>query len=143
MQNTTRGMFRNPIFRKLLQVLEAAVERLKIAGANLLVLHRRQEICCAETGAAMTSAKRMPWQQESLWRSWESNTYGNLCRILVEPSMAVLHGWEGEYGWDGWLGTYLCNSLIKDVTFLLFTQRIDAGTLVVTRELRNVLTSEL
>lgn len=99
-----------------------------------------------QTVAAMTSARLLPWQEESLWRSWESMygyTYGSLCRILTQPGMAVLHGWEGEYGWDGWLGTYLCNSPKNDVTFLLFTQRIDAGTMVLTRKLRNILTGEL
>lgn len=97
-----------------------------------------------QTVAAMTSAKLLPWQQESLWRSWESMygyTYGNLCRILTEPGMALLHGWQGEYGWDGWLGTYFCNSPQNDVTVLLFTQRIDAGTMEVTRKIKNVLTA--
>lgn len=99
-----------------------------------------------QTVAAMTQAKLLPWQQESAWRSWESlagYTYGNLCRILIEPGMALLHGWEGEYGWDGWLGTYFCNSPQNDVTVLLFVQRIDAGTMEVTRRLRNVLAAEL
>lgn len=98
------------------------------------------------TVAAMTRAQLLPWQQESLWRSWEGMygyTYGNLCRILTKPGMSMLHGWQGEYGWDGWLGTYFCNSPQNDVTFLLFTQRIDAGTMEITRKLRNVLTSEL
>ena len=99
-----------------------------------------------QTVAAMTTVKLLPWQEKSLWRSWESlsgYTYGNLCRILTEPGMAVLNGWKGEYGWDGWLGTYFCNSPQNDVTFLLFTQRIDAGTLPVTRKLRNVLVTEI
>lgn len=99
-----------------------------------------------ETVAAMTRAELLPWQQESLWRSWESMygyTYGNLCRILTQPGMAMLHGWQGEYGWDGWLGTYFCNCPHKDVTVLLFTQKIDAGTMGVTRRIRNVLTAAL
>ena len=85
-------------------------------------------------------------QQESLWRSWDGMagyTYGNLCRVLIEPGMAHQHGWAGEYGWDGWLGTYFCNIPETDVTFLMFTQRIDAGTLEVTRKLRNILRAAL
>lgn len=113
--------------------------------AQSLLGHGRQ-ILKPATIRYMTNARLLPWQEESLWRSWESMpgyTYGNLCRILVEPGMAVLNGWPGEYGWDGWLGTYFCNSPEKDVTVLLFTQRRDAGTLEVTRKIRNVLTSQL
>lgn len=94
----------------------------------------------------MTEAKLLPWQQDSLWHSWESMygyTYGNLCRILTEPGMALANGWQGEYGWDGWLGTYLCNSPQNDVTVLMFTQRKDAGTMEITRKIRNVLTAQL
>lgn len=90
----------------------------------------------------MTNARLLPWQKESAWRSWESMAgydYGSLCRILTDPGMALLNGWEGEYGWDGWLGTYFCNSPKNDITVLMFTQRRDAGTLPVTRKLRNVI----
>lgn len=113
--------------------------------AQSLLGHGKQ-ILQPATVKFMNSGKLLPWQQESLWRAWDSMpgyTYGNLCRILVEPGMAVLNGWEGEYGWDGWLGTYFCNSPENDVTVLLFTQRRDAGTLEVTRKIRNVLTAQL
>ena len=104
------------------------------------------QILSKATIEAMTHAKLLPWQEESLWRSWESMagyTYGNLCRILTEPGMALLHGWKGEYGWDGWLGTYFCNCREKDTTILMFTQRIDAGTLPITRKLRNMFMTEI
>lgn len=113
--------------------------------AQSLLGHGKQ-ILTPATVQAMTSAKLLPWQQESLWRSWDGMagyTYGNLCRILTEPGMALQHGWKGEYGWDGWLGTYFCNCPEQDITFLLFTQRIDAGTLEVTRRLRNLIYAQL
>lgn len=94
----------------------------------------------------MTAASLLPWQQESLWRSWDGMRgygYGNLMRILLQPGAAVLNSWAGEYGWDGWLGTYFCNAPAQDVTVLLFTQRIDAGTLSLTRRVRNVLCAAL
>lgn len=113
--------------------------------AQSLLGHGKQ-ILKPETVRFMTEAKLLPWQQDSLWHSWESMygyTYGNLLRILTEPGMALLNGWQGEYGWDGWLGTYLCNSPENDVTVLIFTQRRDAGTMEMTRKIRNVLTSEI
>lgn len=138
--NISYTMHRQPAFQSGGAGLVSTVDDYAKLAQSLLG-HGKQ-ILKPRTVAAMTSSRLLPWQQESLWRSWDSMsgyTYGNLCRILVEPGMAVLHGWEGEYGWDGWLGTYLCNSPKNDVTFLLFTQRIDAGTLDVTRKLRNVL----
>lgn len=99
-----------------------------------------------QTVRTMTDDQLLPWQKESAWRAWESMAgygYGNLCRVLTDPAMAMLNGWKGEYGWDGWLGTYFCNSPENDVTVLMFTQRKDAGTLPLTRKLRNVITANL
>lgn len=111
--------------------------------AQSLLGHGKQ-LLQPQTVAFMTYAKLLPWQCDSLWHSWESMygyNYGNLMRILSEPGMAMLNGWKGEYGWDGWLGTYFCNCPEKDVTVLLFCQRIDAGTMEVTRKVRNVITA--
>ena len=94
----------------------------------------------------MTSGKLLPWQQESLWRSWESMAgygYGNLMRVLEEPGMALGNGWKDEYGWDGWLGTYFCNSPENGMTILLFCQRKDSGTLELMRKIRNVIAAKL
>lgn len=99
-----------------------------------------------QTVRTMMGNQLLPWQKESAWRAWESMAgygYGNLCRVLTDPAMAMLNGWKGEYGWDGWLGTYFCNSPENDVTVLMFTQRKDAGTLPLTRKLRNVITANL
>lgn len=103
-----------------------------------------RQILRPETIAHMTKGGLSPWQQESVWRSWESmagHDYGNLLRVMKVPAMAMFNGWQGEYGWDGWLGTYFCNSPKNDVTILMFTQRSDAGIMPVTRKLRNVITS--
>ena len=94
----------------------------------------------------MTKSRLLPWQQESLWRSWEGMAgygYGSLMRILEEPGMAKILGWQGEYGWDGWLGCYFCNSPENGVSIVMTCQRRDAGTLSVTRKVRNVLSAML
>lgn len=117
-----------------------------IAKLAQSLLGHGKHMLSPKTVESMTQARLLPWQKDSLWRSWDGMAgydYGSFCRILTDPGMALLHGWEGEYGWDGWLGTYLCNSPKNDVTFLLFTQCIDAGTLEVTRRLRNLFHAEL
>ena len=94
----------------------------------------------------MTKSRLLPWQQESLWRSWEGMAgygYGSLMRILEEPGMAKILGWHGEYGWDGWLGCYFCNSPENGISIVMTCQRRDAGTMSVTRKLRNVLSAML
>lgn len=94
----------------------------------------------------MTQSRLLPWQQESVWRSWDGMAgygYGSLMRILEEPGMARLLGWHGEYGWDGWLGCYFCNSPENGISILMTTQRRDAGTLAVTRKVRNALAAML
>lgn len=117
--------------------------------AQMLLNHGRhgeKQILAPKTVEYMTTGKLLPWQQESVWRAWESMAgygYSNLLRILQEPGMALLNGWKGEYGWDGWLGTYFCNSPANDTTVLLFCQRRDAGTMEITRKLRNAITAEL
>ena len=142
--NIPYTMHRQPAFQSGGAGLVSTVDDYAKLAQSLL--GHGTQILKPQTVAAMTTARLLPWQQESLWHSWDGMagyTYGNLCRILVEPGMAWLHGWKGEYGWDGWLGTYFCNSPCNDVSFLLFTQRIDAGTLELTRKLRNVLAAHI
>ncbi len=117
--------------------------------ATMLIQGGRYEgkrILKPKTVEFMTTGKLLPWQQESLWRSWDGMygyTYGNLLRVMQEPGMAMFNTWKGEYGWDGWLGTYLCNSPENNITILLFTQRRDAGTMDVTKRIRNVIAANI
>ena len=69
--------------------------------------------------------------------------YGNLIRVMEEPLMASFLTGKGEYGWDGWIGTYFDNSPGNGLTILLTAQRKDGGTMDVTRRLRNVLAANL
>lgn len=95
-----------------------------------------------QTVKMIENATMTAWQRESCERSWESMqgmTYGNLMRHLVEPGAALHCGWKGEYGWDGWLGTYFCNSPQNGVTVLMTLQRIDTGTSPLIRRIRNIL----
>lgn len=105
-----------------------------------------KQILNEKTVEFMTRAKMTPWQQESVWRSWESlygYGYSNLMRIMEEPGMAHFQTWKGEYGWDGWLGCYFCNSPENKVTILMTCQRRDSGTMVLTRRIRNVIAAHI
>lgn len=104
------------------------------------------QILKPKTVEFMTTGKMTPWQQECVWRSWDGMygyAYGNLLRVMEEPGMAHFNTWKGEYGWDGWLGTYFCNSPSNNITILLMCQRKDAGTMDVTKRIRNVLAANI
>lgn len=107
--------------------------------------YKGKQILSERTVEYMTQAALMPWQQESMNRAWESlngYTYGNFLRILKEPEKANMFGTKGEYGWDGWLGFYFINSPKDNLTMLLSCQRKDAGTMPLTRKLKNIVWSE-
>lgn len=93
----------------------------------------------------MTSSRLYPFQQGGMmgWESLAGYSYGNLMRILTDPSLAIINGSMGEYGWDGWLGPYFSNMPNDDVTFLMMVQLKDAGTFNLTRKLRNVLAAAI
>ena len=86
------------------------------------------------------------WQRESCHRNWNDligQTYGNLMRHMVNPGDAVFNGWEGEYGWDGWLGCYFCNSPENGITILFNSQIKDCAVLPIIRRIRNVIAAEM
>ncbi len=93
------------------------------------------------TVAYMTGCRLYPHQQAMMagWESLAGYSYSNLMRVLSEPSLAVINGSHGEYGWDGWLGPYFANMPEVDMTFLMMVQLKDSGTFTLTRKLRNVL----
>ena len=82
-------------------------------------------------------------QRAGLWDSLSGYTYGNLLRVLEKPSQAPGIGSLGEYGWDGWLGTYLAICPNDNMAIIMMMQRCDTGTSDYTRRIRNVIFSSL
>ena len=76
------------------------------------------------------------------WIGLEGFSYGNLMRVLVDPTRAVTLGSKGEFGWDGWLGCYMEVVPEKHMTFLMMTQKKDAVTYTLSRKIRNIIFSE-
>lgn len=107
---------------------------------------RGRQILSPHAAEYLTQGKLTPWQRQSMWQSWESlygYDYGNLMRIMAEPGMGHFMTWQGEYGWDGWLGAYFINSPRNGITVLLSVQKRDAGTMELTRKIRNVLAAHI
>lgn len=108
--------------------------------------YQGKQILKPQTVHYMTNGSLMSWQQEVLDQCCEGirgYTYANLLRIQKEPGKSPMFTSIGEYGWDGWLGAYFCNSPKDRLTMLLTMQLKDAGTTSLTRRLKNVIWSEL
>ncbi|MGI5883619.1 MAG: serine hydrolase domain-containing protein [Candidatus Spyradocola sp.] len=71
------------------------------------------------------------------WDSLRGHGYGNFMRVLLDEGQAPSLGSKGEFGWDGWLGTYFCVSPEDDLVLLLMLQKTDTGTIDVTRKFRS------
>jgi hypothetical protein len=62
-------------------------------------------------------------------------------RVLTDTTKAGTIGSPYEYGWDGWLGCYFANCPADNLNFIFMTQKTDAGTMEITRKLRNIIIS--
>lgn len=78
------------------------------------------------------------------WDWMQGYTYGNLMRVCEDESQTELFAYKGEYGWDGWLGTFFSNEPSCGVSFLMGVQQIGIGRAgTMTRKLKNVIMSSL
>lgn len=41
------------------------------------------------------------------WESLKGYGYGNLMRCMIHTELSESIGSNGEFGWDGWLGSYV------------------------------------
>ncbi len=85
-----------------------------------------------------------PQVKEGLFWDWDNGwNYGKLMRHCVEPGKVPGLADLGEYGWDGWLGTYFVNIPDQGITLLLCMNVTDTGTASVTRKVRNAVLASL
>jgi len=92
------------------------------------------------TTASLTTVQQKGFEA---WHTLCGHGYGNQMRIMTDPSKAGFIGSAGEYGWDGWLGAYFTNSPQDHLSILFMVQKKDAGTMPITRKLRNIVFSSL
>ena len=78
----------------------------------------------------MTSGGLTDDQKKELMAGWDwlrGYTYGNLMRVLEKEDEASILANRGEYGWDGWLGTFFSNEPATGRTLLVGMQQIGQG----------------
>lgn len=76
----------------------------------------------------MTAPKLSPAQHSYLWDKLSGYSYGALMRIMVNKEASSVKTCNGEFGWDGWTGTYFCADAKNKIAVLYFTQICGAGT---------------
>ena len=89
-------------------------------------------------------APALSYQLQEGWDWMTGYTYGNFMRVCVNEKITSLFSSEGEYGWDGWLGTFFSNEPKHGITLLMGVQQVGigrAGTLL--RKIKNIVMSEL
>lgn len=79
----------------------------------------------------MTSSQLTPEIQKSYnWDSVRGYGYGNFLRVLQNEGLCLSPGSVGEFGWDGWMGTFFAASPKDNMVLLMMMQRIGAGSTV-------------
>lgn len=76
---------------------------------------------------------------QSPWDHLAGYHYGKLMRICVDPGLVHGLAGMGEYGWDGWLGSYFANLPEEGLTILSMQNTVDTGTSTVVRKVRNLI----
>ena len=105
--------------------------------------HNGRQILSPATVRYMTQPQLTEHTRRTYWDNLAGFSYGKLMRIAANPGQGHYFIAEGEYGWDGWLGTYFANLPKERVTFLLAQNVTDTGTAAVTRKLRNIVMASL
>ena len=94
----------------------------------------------------MRSAGLTDMQQKGFDRDhrlMQGYTYGNLMRVMVRPEIAQSFSVKGEFGWDGWLGTYMMVDPANSLTFVMMQQLVDGCAMGYIRKLRNIIYSAM
>ena len=102
-----------------------------------------RRILSPATVACMTQPQLKDAVRRDMWDSLDGYSYGHLMRICAEPGRIAGLACAGEYGWDGWLGTYFANFPGQQMTILSMQNTVDSGTTRVVRQMRNAVLAAL
>lgn len=86
----------------------------------------------------MTLSQMTPSLKADLWDSLDGFEYGKLMRVCTDPGRWPGLCRLGEYGWDGWLGSYFANFPTEKMTILSMQNTTDTGTSTAVRKVRNL-----
>lgn len=77
-----------------------------------------------KTVEIMTKNNLTPKQLEMYdWDSLKGYGYGNLMRVMIDVPASQSLGSEGEFGWDGWLGSYVAMDPAENLAIIYVIQK--------------------
>lgn len=104
-------------------------------------------------GVRILSRKTVEWMTQSQlnekqlacmdWEQLEGYGYANLMRVMTNVADAKQLGSNGEFGWDGWLGSYVCMDPVEDLVIVYVIQKCGGNGHRDVRILRNIIYSAL
>ena len=77
------------------------------------------------------------------WEALKGYGYGNLMRVMIDQEHAEMLGSNGEYGWDGWLGSYVCMDPEEDLAIIYVIQKCGGNGFRDVQVIRNIVYSAL
>lgn len=89
------------------------------------------------TSPLLTSA------QNTMWDRLKGYNYGCFMRVMTHPEISEVKTAVGEFGWDGWTGTYFNANMSNGIVILFFTQIAGAGTTWQATEISRIVYDEL
>ncbi|MGN1369116.1 MAG: serine hydrolase domain-containing protein [Aristaeellaceae bacterium] len=102
-----------------------------------------RRILSPKSVAFLTSPQLTEDLRRDMWDGLKGYSYGKLCRVCVEPGQIGGFAMQGEYGWDGWLGSYYANFPNEGMTLLSMQNTTNAGTTPMVRKVRNAVLAAL
>ncbi|WP_124100285.1 serine hydrolase domain-containing protein [Ruminococcus sp. Marseille-P6503] len=88
----------------------------------------------------MSTDSLTPRQRKTCdWDQCRGCGYSCLNRVLTDPSECEGVGNVGEYGWDGWLGTYYSNDPIDKITLIYMIQRCGGFGSYPSRQMKKII----
>lgn len=77
------------------------------------------------------------------WTELKGYGYGNLMRQMIHPELAQSLGSKGEFGWDGWLGSYVAMDPTEDIAIIYVIQKCGGNGYRDVQAIRNIVYSAL
>ena len=77
------------------------------------------------------------------WDALKGYGYGNLMRVMIDVPASGGLGAVGEYGWDGWLGSYVSIDPSNDLAIIYVIQKCGGNGYRDIQIIRNIVYSAL
>ena len=90
--------------------------------------YRNSRIISEKAFDYMTTPKFNEHLLRSMWDRLSGYNYSCFMRVMTDVSRSRIKSAKGEFGWDGWTGTYFCAHPESGITVLYFTQICGAST---------------